>query len=438
MDYLFAVLLSFITLSALFAAVNAFLQKRKAENLLANLRLESNTTKTRNENLLIEKQELTQKYESLQNEHVDTIAELAAQNETLKYLQKEIAEKNEDLLKVQKQLRDEFKVLSSEILKQSTESLADSNQKSMNAMIQPLKEKIDQYSQLINRFRESDVKDRSVLSTEIKQLQQLNEQLSKDAQNLAGALKADTKMQGNWGEVILDRVLEKSGLEINITYKKQFSTHSGDHRIQPDVVVFLPEGRHLIIDSKVSLKAFEKYVNSDTPKEQQEALSSHISSIKTHIKTLSSKRYDEGEGINTPDFIFLFMPMENALSLAIQNDDSIQNLAWENHIVLVTPSTLMATLMTVANIWKIDKQYRFAETIAEETGKLYDKFVNFLENVNDVGQKLKGAAKSHEDMVKQLSEGKGNLISRAEKIREMGAAHKKTLPSNFRKLTDNN
>ncbi|PLX21612.1 MAG: DNA recombination protein RmuC [Salinivirgaceae bacterium] len=437
MDYLFAVILSIIVLLSLAAAIYGFSQKRRTDKLLADLKLEINTLQIRNENLLTEKQDINQKYEALQNEHVDTIAELAAQNETLKYLQKEIASKNEDLLNVQKQLRDEFKNLSNEILKQSTESLTDSNQKSMNAMIQPLKEKIDQYSQLINRFRESDVKERSVLSTEIKQLHQLNEQLSKDAQNLAGALKADTKMQGNWGEVILDRVLEKSGLEVNITYKKQFSTQSGEHRIQPDVVVFLPEGRHLIIDSKVSLKAFEKYVNSESAKEQEEALSSHINSIKTHIKTLAAKRYDEGEGMNTPDFIFLFMPMENALSLAIQNDDAVQNLAWEHHIVLVTPSTLMATLMTVANLWKIDKQYRFAETIAEETGKLYDKFVNFLESVNDVGSKLEGARKSHEQMVKQLSEGKGNLVSRAEKIKDMGIAHKKSLPSNFKKLTDN-
>lgn len=438
MDYLYPVILSLVSFIALFAVVYLFNLKKKGDAENNALRLGLNSAHIRNENLMSENQILNQKYEALQNEHVDTIAELAAQNETLKYFQKELANKNEETMKQQEHLRNEFKNLSNEILKQSTNNLSESNKKSMDAMVQPLKEKIDQYSELINRFRESDVKERSVLSTEIKQLHQLNQQLSKDAQNLAGALKADTKMQGNWGEVILDRVLEKSGLELNITYKKQFSTQSAGRRVQPDVVVFLPEGRHLIIDSKVSLKAFEKFVNSEDSDEQKAALVDHINSIKSHIKSLSSKRYDEGEDINSPDFIFLFMPLENALSLALQHDDAIQNLAWEKRIVLVTPATLMATLMTVANLWKIDKQYQYAETIAEETGKLYDKFVNFLESVNDIGQKLEGAKQSHETMVKQLAEGRGNLISRAEKIKDMGIAHKKTVPSNFKKIADKN
>jgi DNA recombination protein RmuC len=433
MSYLLPVILATTTLISIFGAIVAFTQKRKNDSKLNDLKLELNTLQILNNTLNTEKLDLSQKYEALQNEHVDTIAELAAQNESLKHLQQELKKKNDEILKVQQHLREEFKNLSNEILNKSTSALSESNKKSLGEMVQPLKEKIDQYNQLISKFRESDIKERSELATEIKQLHQLNQQLSTDAQNLAGALKADSKMQGTWGEVILDRVLEKSGLEINITYKKQVSSEYEGNRIQPDVVVFLPENRHLIIDSKVSLKAFEKYVNSEDINERQKALNEHIHSIKNHLKTLASKRYADGEGLNSPEFIFLFMPMENALSLALQHDDSLQNLAWDKRIILVTPSTLMATLMTVANLWKIDKQYKFAEAIAEETGKLYDKFVNFLENVNDVGHKLKGAVKSHEEMVKQLSEGRGNLINRAEKIREMGAAHKKTLPSNFKK-----
>lgn len=433
MSYLLPVILATTTLISIFGAIIAFTQKRKNDSKLNELKLKLNTLQTLNNTLNTEKLDLSQKYEALQNEHVDTIAELAAQNESLKHLQQELTKKNDEILKVQQHLREEFKNLSNEILNKSTSALSESNKKSLGEMVQPLKEKIDQYNQLISKFRESDIKERSELATEIKQLHQLNQQLSTDAQNLAGALKADSKMQGTWGEVILDRVLEKSGLEINITYKKQVTSEYEGNRIQPDVVVFLPENRHLIIDSKVSLKAFEKYVNSEDLNERQKALNEHIQSIKNHVKTLASKRYADGEGLNSPEFIFLFMPMENALSLALQQDDSLQNLAWDKRIILVTPSTLMATLMTVANLWKIDKQYKFAETIAEETGKLYDKFVNFLENVNDVGHKLKGAVKSHEEMVKQLSEGRGNLINRAEKIREMGAAHKKTLPSNFKK-----
>jgi DNA recombination protein RmuC len=272
MDYLFAIGLSTISFISLFASIYFYNEKRKIDKENSKLRLDLNTANIKYESILNEKHLLNQKYEGLQNEHVDTIAELAAQNETLKHLHKELEDRNQETKELQQHLREEFKNLSNEILKQSTDSLSESNKKSMDAMVQPLKEKIDQYSQLINRFRESDVKERSVLSTEIKQLHELNQQLSKDAQNLAGALKADTKMQGTWGEVILDRVLEKSGLEINITYKKQFSTQSAGHRIQPDVVVFLPEGRHLIIDSKVSLTAFEKFVNANDVNEQKEAL----------------------------------------------------------------------------------------------------------------------------------------------------------------------
>ncbi len=416
-----------------------FILINKKNHTEQNFKLKINTLNNELEYLKKQNDDLELKNSDLQTTLNHNFAEIARMQEQIRHFQTQLKDKEEEITKVQDHLKTEFKNLSNELLNKSTESLNKNNRESLDQIVKPLQEKLQQYNQMLSEFREKDIRERSTLTSEIKQLHNLNRQLSEDAQNLASALKNDSKLQGNWGELILERILERAGLQKNITYKTQVSTQSeAGKRIQPDVVVFLPDNRHLIIDSKVSLTAFEELVNATNEQTREAALQKHISSVKKHIKSLTEKRYETGEELNSPEFIFLFMPVENALSIALQYDETIQNFAWENRIVLVTPSTLMATLMTVANLWKIEKQHRFAQTVADETGKLYDKFVNMLENVNDVGQKIDAAQKSHEHMVKQLSEGKGNLISKAEKIREMGISHKKSLPSNFEKQSTHN
>ncbi len=417
---------------ALSVAVIVFIIKK--DRTKQKYELEINTLTNELTHYKLQNEELEEKREELQSNLNQNFAEIARMQEQVRNMHVQLKEKETHISTIQEHLKAEFKNLSNELLNKSTESLNKNNQKGLSEIVKPLQDKLQQYNQMLSEFREKDIRERSTLTSEIKQLHNLNRQLSEDAQNLASALKNDSKLQGNWGELILERILERAGLQKNITYKTQVATQSETgKRIQPDVVVFLPDNRHLIIDSKVSLTAFEELVNATNEQTREVALQKHISSVKKHIKSLAEKRYETGEELNSPEFIFLFMPVENALSIALQYDETIQNLAWENRIVLVTPSTLMATLMTVANLWKIEKQHRFAQTVADETGKLYDKFVNMLENVNDVGQKINAAQKSHEHMVKQLSEGKGNLISKAEKIREMGISHKKSLPSNFEK-----
>jgi len=428
----FTTVLLFVLFAGAVGAIIIFWQKLryfKEQKYKTDLQVSELGTQTeyyRNRNY-----ELQEQLSKLQDDFTTISTEKARLQESLKYANAQMQQKEKDFVQMQHTLKTEFKNLSHDLFTQSTEALNKTNKTSIDQIVQPLKEKLQQYNQLLTDFREKDVKERSTLSAELKQLQELNKQLSHDAQNLAGALKNDSKIQGNWGEMVLERILEKAGLEKNITYKTQVSTVTEAGRVRPDVVVFLPENRHLIIDSKVSLSAFERLVNAEDDTSRERALNEHLTSVKNHITNLAQKNYETGETLNSPEFIFLFMPVENALSLALQYDSTLQDLAWKNRIVLVTPATLMATLMTVANLWKIEKQNEFAQRVADETGKLYDKFVGLLESVNDVGQKIHGAQRSHEQLIKQLSEGRGDLISRAEKIRKMGISHKKSLPSNF-------
>ena len=428
----FTMVLLFILFAGAAAAIIVLWQKLryfKEEKYKTDLQvgeLVSETEYYRNRNY-----ELQEQLSKLQHDFTTISTEKARLQESLKNTNAQMQQKEKDFVQMKHTLKTEFKNLSHELFTQSTEALNKTNKASIDQIVQPLKEKLQQYNQLLTDFREKDVKERSTLSAELKQLQELNKQLSHDAQNLAGALKNDSKIQGNWGEMVLERILEKAGLEKNITYKTQVTAATEAGRVRPDVVVFLPEDRHLIIDSKVSLSAFERLVNAEDDTSRERALNEHLISVKAHITNLAQKNYETGERLNSPEFIFLFMPVENALSVALQYDTALQDMAWKNHIVLVTPATLMATLMTVANLWKIEKQNEFAERVADETGKLYDKFVGLLESVNDVGQKIQGAQRSHEQLIKQLSEGRGDLISRAEKIRKMGISHKKSLPSNF-------
>lgn len=257
----------------------------------------------------------------------------------------------------------------------------------------------------------------------------LNQNLSEDAQNLTKALKGENKTQGNWGELILEKVLESSGLEKGLEYITQVSSTNDDgKRIQPDVVVLLPDDKNIIIDSKVSLTAYESYISEENEDLRNSHLNNHLISVKNHIKNLSEKNYQLAKNINTPDFVLLFMPIESAFSLALQKDNMLYNYAWDRKIVIVSPTTLLATLKTIASIWKQDKQTKNAFKIADEAGKMYDKFVGFVEDMLKIENGISATKKSYDAAMNKLQEGRGNLINKAQDIQKLGISNSKQLP----------
>ncbi|MEO5570023.1 MAG: DNA recombination protein RmuC [Bacteroidia bacterium] len=343
----------------------------------------------------------------------------------------------EDKLKTQKEeLNDlqirftkEFENLANKILEEKSSKFTEQNRANLDVILNPLKEKIKDFEQKVELAYKAESAERNTLKGEIRNLVELNKKISEEANNLATALKGDNKQQGNWGEVVLEKILERSGLVKDQEYKTQFvTTNDEGDRIKPDVVVFLPDEKHIVIDSKVSLVAYDAFVNSAAAEDRARFRKAHIDSVRSHIKLLGEKNYQTASGLNTPDFILLFIPIESSFSVAIQADQEIFNYAWDRKIVLVSPSTLLATLRTISSIWKQERQTRNALQIAEEGGKLYDKFVGFVEDLVRVGRKMDEAKTDYTEAMKKLTDGTGNLVKRAEKMKELGAKAGKSLP----------
>lgn len=333
---------------------------------------------------------------------------------------------------LQKKFTLEFENVASKILRQNTRDFNEANQKSLGDILNPLKEKILVFERKVEDTYQKGLKDQTDLRAELKKLYDLNSRISEEANNLTRALKSDSKKQGNWGEIILERVLERSGLVKGQEYDTQVRSRTDDGRlIQPDVIVKLPENKHIIIDSKVSLLAYESFINEEKPEKKDSFLKQHIESIKAHVKGLSEKNYQNSSEFDTPDFVLLFMPIESAFSAAIQSDTSLFNYAWEKKIVIVSPTTLLATLTTIASIWKHEKQTQNAIEIARQGGALYDKFVGFLKNMEDLGLQIARAGNTYEEARKKLSEGKGNLLVRVKNLKILGAKTTKEMPAAF-------
>jgi DNA recombination protein RmuC len=260
----------------------------------------------------------------------------------------------------------------------------------------------------------------------------MNLQMSQDAQNLVKALKGDTKAQGNWGEIILQRILEISGLVKDREYFVQVSITTEDgKRYQPDIIVQLPDKKNIIIDSKVSLIAYDRYISNENEDDKQKEINSHLLSIKAHLKSLNSKNYQNLYKIDSLDFVFMFIPIEGAFALALQNDRQLYDTAFEMNIIIVSPTTLLATLRTIENMWNREYQNRNAFEIAKQSGDLFDKFVGFIEDLKNVGDRMDQAKKSYVGAMKKLTDGSGNLVRRVEKIKELGAKTSKSLPQNI-------
>ncbi|HXC04763.1 MAG TPA: DNA recombination protein RmuC, partial [Bacteroidia bacterium] len=356
--------------------------------------------------------------------------DLIAQKENLENLRKELDT-------IHKKYTTEFEVIASKILEEKSSKFTEQNKTNLDIILNPLKERIKDFEAKVDKTYKAESDERISLKTEIKNLVELNTKISQEANNLATALKGDNKMQGNWGEVILEKILERSGLEKGREYLTQASTSNVDgDTIRPDVVVLLPDDKHLIIDSKVSLLAYEALVNATDEESRLRFVKAHLESLRAHIKGLGDKKYDTSLAFNTPDFVLLFLPIESSFSMAIQSDNDLFNYAWDKKVVLVSPSTLLATLRTIASMWKQAKQTANAMQIAEEGGKLYDKFVGFVEDLIAVGRKMDEAKGQYGEAMKKLSDGTGNLVGRAEKMRKLGAKVSKLLPPKLVERTE--
>ena len=359
----------------------------------------------------------------------ETTARLETSNQTLN---KSLGEQKAELERINEKLKTDFENLANNILEKKSEKFTQQNKDNLDIILNPLKEKIKEFEEKVDKTYKAESTERISLKEQIKNLLDLNKQLSDDANNLARALKGDVKKQGNWGEIILEKILERSGLVKDENYKTQVSiTNEDGKRYQPDVVVYLPDDKHLIIDSKVSLVAYDGAMNAVSESDRETFIKEHILSIKNHVKLLSEKNYHLSPGINSPDFVILFMYSEAAFSLAVQNDNELWGFGWDRKIVIVSPTTLLATLRTISSIWKQERQTRNAIEIADRAGKLYDKFVGFTDDLLKVGNKIIDSKKSYDDAMKKLAEGSGNLVSSVEKLRELGAKNSKQLPANL-------
>ncbi|WP_191603004.1 DNA recombination protein RmuC [Marinomonas algicola] len=322
----------------------------------------------------------------------------------------------------------EFKQLAQEIMSQQGRHLAAENEKQISSLLAPLGQKIHSFQQRVEQNYSEEAKERFSLIKEIKGLQLLNQKISDDAMNLTDALKGQNKIQGGWGEVILERILERSGLEKGREYKTQVSLQtSAGKRYQPDVIIYLPEGKQIIVDSKMVLVSYLSYVEAETEEDKKRSLKLHLDAVRRHVKELSAKEYHNLEGVTSLDFVLLFIPIEAAFGLALQADNGLFSDAFEHNIIIVGPSNLLATLRTIQNIWRNEKQSQNALEIAKQAGAMYDKFVGFVADMDDVGSKIQQVNRSYDNAMKKLTTGRGNLINRAEQLKVMGAKTNKQL-----------
>ena len=345
-------------------------------------------------------------------------------------------EKLKLLSEARESMQNGFKNLANEIFESKQKEFKNQSKEQLSGVLDPLHERIKSFEKRVEDTYSNEAKERYSLQKEVKNLQELNARIAQDAVNLTNALKGESKKQGIWGEMVLERVLESSGLVKGREYELQVTLKSAEGtRLQPDAIVRLPEAKDVVIDSKVSLSSYEKYCSTDDETLGQAALTAHIRSIRTHIKQLSAKDYQSLKGIRTLDYILMFVPIESAFSLATQEDPDLYTDALARQIAIVTPSTLLATLRTIQNMWRIEQQNRNADDIADRAGKLYDKFVNFVADLELIGQRLDSTRGAWDDAWNKLVDGRGNLVKRAEDMKKLGAKVSKSLPQNLVEMT---
>jgi len=346
-------------------------------------------------------------------------------------------EQKQEVEQLQEKFTKEFENLANKILEEKSNKFTEQNKENMKNILSPLQDKIHLFEKKVEDTHKESIDYHAALRQQTLGLQVMNEQMSKETINLTKALKGDSKMQGNWGELVLERVLEKSGLEKGREYEVQQSfTNDEGSRVFPDVVINLPDGKKMVVDSKVSLVSYERYVNEEDNPLRLVHLKEHVNSIKRHVEQLGDKNYHDLYQIESPDFVLLFIPIEPAFAIALNEDAFLYNKAFEKNIVIVTPSTLLATLRTIDSMWTNQKQQENAYEIARQAGALYDKFEGFVNDLVKIGKKMDEAKSEYGNAMNKLFDGKGNLINSVEKLKKMGAKAKKALPENILKRAD--
>lgn len=436
-------LITYFLLGLIFSGIGLYVGK-----LLAKINFEKEKTSLEKEKSTLEERILLsqQSKETVENNYTNLQTEVkknqqekenllqknSIQDSEIKYLQKKLEEHQKEVENLQKKFTNDFEVLANKILEEKSTKFTHQNRENIKNILEPLEKKIQNFEKKVS---DSDLKRagfQSALETQLKNLEQLNAQMSKDTINLTKALKGDTKMQGNWGELVLERVLEKSGLEKDREYFVQQSFTSEDgKRVIPDVVIQLPDNKKMIVDSKVSLVAYERFINEEEETLKNQHLKEHINSLKRHIEQLSDKKYEDIHQIDSPDFVLLFIPIEPAFAVALNADNHLYNKAFEKNIVIVTPSTLLATLRTIDSMWNNEKQQRNAIEIARQAGALYDKFQGLLADLVGIGKRIDDSKKEYSNAMNKLFDGRGNLITSVEKLKKMGAKAKKSMPENI-------
>lgn len=339
-------------------------------------------------------------------------------------------EQKQETQKLQNQMTLQFENLAQKIFDDKSTKLTDQNYKQLSTLLDPLKERIKDFEKKVEDTYSTERSERGHLKGEISKLIELNQSMSKEAQNLVLALKGENKTQGNWGEMILENILERSGLRKGEEYQTQNTVKGlGGESLRPDVIVNLPDGKHLIVDSKMTLTAYDAYSSAQTEDDKNKFAKEHVESLKRHVQDLSEKKYHLADQLISPDFVMLFMPLEPAFALAFRQRPELFEQAWDRNIAIVSPTTLLATLRTVASLWKQERQQKNALEIAKRGGELYDKFAAIVKDLDTLGDRLSSTQKAHHDIMSKISQGRGNLLTQVEKLKELGAKAEKSLPA---------
>ena len=383
-----------------------------------------NTSKANEQHLNMELNTTIQAHQQDKDRLNELKIDIASLESNHAFLQEQMEQYRNDTTRSNEQ----FQLLASKVLDEKSAKMEHDHNRSIKEMLDPLKERIKTFENRIEQNTKEDIARHSSLKEQIRGLAQLNERMTLETTNLTKALKGDNKMQGNWGELILENILQKSGLEKDREYFTQQSfTDEHGKRLMPDMLIKTPDDKVYVIDSKVSLKAYEQYVNAEDSDIEKAALRAHTLSIRSHVDGLASKRYHELYQIESPDFVLMFVPIETAFAATVKVDSSIYQYAFDKHVVIVTPSTLLATLKTVETMWRNDKQQKYALDIAVQAGRMYDKFHAFTEDMGKIDNRLNQLRTTYDDAMNKLSIGKGNLVQRAEKIKQLGAKANKKL-----------
>ncbi|MCH9697582.1 MAG: DNA recombination protein RmuC [Gammaproteobacteria bacterium] len=385
-----------------------------------------------------EQLKLQKQYElKLSSELADLKSSETKLNTLLEEERKQTEEKMELLKQSEQQLSQRFENLANKILDEKTKIFTEQNQSNISNLLMPLKDQLGEFKSRVETIHLNDSKDRSSLRTELSNLKLQTQRMNEEAVNLTKALKGDNKVQGNWGEMVLERVLEQSGLRQGSEYQIQRGYRDDDNKIKkPDVIIHLPEKKDIVVDSKVSLIAYDAYCSAEDDQQQATQLNKHIESVRKHIQDLSKKDYSSLKGLRSLDFVLLFIPIEAAFMIAFQCDEQLFSDAFEHKIIVVTPTTLLATLRTIENIWRFERQNENARSIADKAGSLHDKLCGFLEDMEKIGLQIDTMQRTYDAAMNKLSSGRGNLIRQADSLVQLGAKTKKNLPPNLLSNSD--